>query len=384
MEELQDAIEDAQYVNAIATQEEGPRPVLSWEIPTEEQLADWETNIKRKNRARLEPFSCDWYLSSAIGLYLFSAYLKEVSEDYLRINFLEEIIRWRKLRGKHRLERAKKIVQVYLKQLPIDDVTGEQVLPVKTQIDEYDLSRSEPPEFTPELKQLSQISWDPLKKANCLGLQGDVVDEVIAALKAIEKTMATTPGRRSTTSTKATSEPSEEPKEQSSNIPSSVTVASAPVLGNTASGHFDDSQSVASASSAPTTNSSRDLAMKKQIDKFSSLRELTNSYRAKSDTLVPNSVFDKLDALVVESLRQEYWEGFLQSEQYKRLRNFLWFQDRRVVPDDFFTMRVLGRGGFGSVIGKWLTPNAKKRLEYMNSLTLALCHLLSFHVNPSM
>ena len=42
MEELQDAIEDAQYVNAIATQEDGPRPVLPWEKPTEEQLQEWE------------------------------------------------------------------------------------------------------------------------------------------------------------------------------------------------------------------------------------------------------------------------------------------------------------------------------------------------------
>ena len=63
MEELQDAIEDAQYVNAIATQEEGPRPVLAWEIPTEEQLAAWETKINESkdengaqpNRANRRP-----------------------------------------------------------------------------------------------------------------------------------------------------------------------------------------------------------------------------------------------------------------------------------------------------------------------------------------
>ena len=54
MEELQDAIEDAQYVNAIATQEEGPRPVLAWEIPTEEQLSVWESQVKNA-RASEEP-----------------------------------------------------------------------------------------------------------------------------------------------------------------------------------------------------------------------------------------------------------------------------------------------------------------------------------------
>jgi hypothetical protein len=35
MEELQDAIEDAQYLSAVSSVEDGPRPVLPWEIPTE-------------------------------------------------------------------------------------------------------------------------------------------------------------------------------------------------------------------------------------------------------------------------------------------------------------------------------------------------------------
>ena len=356
MEELQDAIEDAQYVNAIATQEEGPRPVLSWEIPTEEQLTDWETKVKRKfHFDKVQPFTCDWYLSSAIGLFLFSSYLKEERDDYLRINFLEEIMRWRKLRGKHRLERAKKIAQVYLRPLPVDDVTGEQVYPEKTQIDEYDLCRSDPPQLTEELKLISQTCWDASKIDNCLGLKGDVVEEVFTSLKSIEKVMAAaaTP-RRSSPSLKPSMDSNEEPKEQSSSRPSTTgTVASAPVGRSSISSIQDDAMSVTSANSAPASNSSRELALKKHMEKYSSLRELTNSYRAKTDAFVPNAVFDKLDALVVESLKKEYWEGFLQSEQYKRLRNFLWFQDRRVVPDDFFTMRVLGRGGFGSVIGTY-------------------------------
>ena len=33
MEELQDAIEDAQYVNAISNVDDGPRPVLPWPRP---------------------------------------------------------------------------------------------------------------------------------------------------------------------------------------------------------------------------------------------------------------------------------------------------------------------------------------------------------------
>lgn len=417
MEELQDAIEDAQYVNAIATQEEGPRPVLSWDIPTEEQLVEWEQRVRAKSRhhsrtggsssnskaaslpdsnsnsihnhshshKQPEPFSCDWYLTSAISLYLFSAYLKEECNDYLRINFIEEVLRWRKLRGKHRVERAKKIVQVYLKELPVDDVTGTQVLPEKTQIDEYDLSRSDPIKLEPaELQRLEDLSWDPNKTTNCLGLKGVVVEELLSTIRTVEKAMPS--GRRShptvktdqaamtsasaSVSASVTGAEEQPPKEQSSSNPAaaeeaaataaSITVAnrasdlttkSAPVNANVSVTSAEDAASVASGSSAPPL-SQQDLALRKQMEKYSSLRELTQSYRAKSDAFLPNSVFDKIDALVIESLRKEYWAGFTQSEQFKKLRNFLWFQDRRVVPDDFFTMRVLGRGGFGSVIGK--------------------------------
>lgn len=331
MEELQDAIEDAQYVNAIATQEEGPRPVLSWDIPTDEQLVEWESKIKRNSKKarrtpedpvrNLEPFSCDWYLSSAIGLYLFSDYLKTVCDDYLRINFIEEVLRWRKLRGKHRLDRAKKIVQVYLKELPVDEATGEQVTPERTLIVEHDLSRTDPPPFDADLKRLSQVCWDPFKKTNCLGLKADVVDDISSTIRAVDKAFTSTQRKRS---------------EKGSD--------GGPAGGDSAA----DTVSLASDNS-----SSIDPALKKQIEKYSTLRELTSSYRNKEgDSLLPNSVFGKVDALVVKSLRQEYWAGFTQSEHYSKLRNFLWFQDRRVVPDDFFTMRVLGRGGFGSVIGK--------------------------------
>ena len=67
---------------------------------------------------------------------------------------------------------------------------------------------------------------------------------------------------------------------------------------------------------------------------------------------IPDSFFDKVEAVVVEGLRQQYWDEFLVSEQHTKLLNFLWYQDRTVVPEDFFVMRVLGRGGFGLVTGK--------------------------------
>jgi hypothetical protein len=316
MEELQDAIEDAQYVNAIATQEEGPRPVLSWEIPTEEQLTEWDAKIRKEARpGDPEPFSLDWSLQSAIGLFLFSAFLKDDCNDYLRINFSEEIIRWKRLRGKHRVERAKKIVEVYLKELPVDDVTGDKVYPEKTQIDEYDLIR-EVPKFSmsdDEFQKLCSMSINSDSSAkNCLGIDGPVLEEVFAALKTFDLLVA-----RQRKSAPIIRTPVDEPQE---------------------SGNTEDAVS---------------YRLKLQKEKFSSLKELTQSWKVKKDSHLPDALFDKVEAVVVESLRRDRWQAFQESEQYTKVKNFLWFADRLVVPDDFFTMRVLGRGGFGSVIGKY-------------------------------
>jgi hypothetical protein len=118
MEELADAIEDAQYVNAIATQEDGPKPVIAWEQPTPIELHEWEQRIIQKQQqynqrirtkfqqkslsystkvVDIEAFSMEWVCQQPIGFYLFSEYIKVICDDYVRINFMEQIIRFRKL-----------------------------------------------------------------------------------------------------------------------------------------------------------------------------------------------------------------------------------------------------------------------------------------------
>jgi len=64
--------------------------------------------------------------------------------------------------------------------------------------------------------------------------------------------------------------------------------------------------------------------------------------------------FNRAEQVVMESLSRDYWNAFVQSPYWTKLQHFLWYQDRRVVPDDFFVMRVLGRGGFGLVTGTWV------------------------------
>ena len=299
MEELQDAIEDAQYVNAIATQEEGPKPVLAWEIPTEDQLSSWAEKIRKEAPpAGPEPFTIDWCLQYAIGLFLFSAYLKESHNDYARINFVEDVQRWKRLRGAKRVEKAKAISEMYLEPAGIDELTGTRRRPMRTEIDEWDLKRETPTlRFAAgEFQQLYSSTIDESDvPTNAIGLKGPVVEEIISICK--------------------------------SNVPTHRSSKQIP------------------------TDTEPDREEKRKL-----MRALTQSWRDKhiTDSGLSDSLFEKAESIIVENLKRQYWTTFLESEKYSKLRNFLWFQDRPVIPDDFFTMRVLGRGGFGSVIGMLL------------------------------
>lgn len=356
MEELQDAIEDAQYVNAIATQEEGPRPVLSWEIPNEEQLAEWEEKKKterEKNKlSGPEVFGTDWCLQSEIGFYLFSEFLKDTDtcNDYLRINFIEELIRWRRLRGNNRLVKAKVIIDKYLSEQP-KDTTGQLICPEKTQIVSYDIYRKVPPlnlsdEELKNLYSANKVSSDSSSSGpNCLGISGPILDEIQHDVALVDEN-------------------------------------------HTSNGSLclDDGKSPTSKElqqeSADTVEAVESLPDRQSVkDKYATMKQLTQSIRKKKDANILSHLFAKVDMVIVESLRIQYWQQFTESEQYTKMKNFLWFYDRQVVADDFFSMRVLGRGGFGLVTackkgtsGKLYAMKVmnKKRIKIKKSEMLAI------------
>ena len=342
MEELQDAIEDAQYVNAISSVEDGPRPVLPWEIPTEEQLTAWK-QTKKKVEGSPAPFEFEWTLSHALGFFLFSAYLKEVCHDYVLINFMEEVARWKTTRGRFRAEKTSFIASNYLlspkkkssssaaaaatkEHTPSgqthatsestgegesapdtaaaatdDDDVPQFELPPKSEINEYDLCR-EPISFSAEeIKELSSQNSDPTK--NCIAVGGEVLQTI---LKRLDK-LRNTPGFKSL-----------------------------PDYSLHDKGVDDDE------------DGEDDTVKSSEVAK---LNERTRLLSLISQDL-PENLFDCAEVIVAEKVREKYWEGFKGSEQYTKLLNFLWFQDKKVVEEDFFVMRVLGRGGFGLVTGK--------------------------------
>lgn len=307
MEELQDAIEDAQYVNAIASQDDGPKPVTAWPKPTTEELEAWRKNKlvsavkkydKKDGTSTAVPFSMEWFLQQEIGLFLLSSFLKEVAEDYTRINFCEEVYRFKKsVGGRKTVTRARNIVKKYVLTPDRDPETNAVRNPSPTEIDEVDLYRPHPvtPALTSsQLKAAMEQNVDyPECSESAIGVTGSYRQTAVERLQEMEQSY----GKRRAPQEASPQQTPEETPEAADNMADATHLAGvAPI-------------------------------------KF--------------------HMFDELEAIVLESLKREYWPAFLESPQHKKLLDFLWYQDRPVVPDDFFPMRVLGRGGFGLVKGEF-------------------------------
>ena len=67
MEELQDAIEDAQYMNAM--QDDVPKPTKEWRKPSAEELQKYIQKLQSTNPRALEP---DGICAGSLGLYFVS------------------------------------------------------------------------------------------------------------------------------------------------------------------------------------------------------------------------------------------------------------------------------------------------------------------------
>lgn len=91
MEELQDAIEDAQYVNAMT--DLGPKPSKEWPYPAKDVLTAW---INGKDGSF---FELENLLKGAMPLYMFSRFCKEEANEGTPCMFVEGVCRYRRLFG---------------------------------------------------------------------------------------------------------------------------------------------------------------------------------------------------------------------------------------------------------------------------------------------
>jgi hypothetical protein len=313
--------------------------VLLWEIPEEEELARWKDGLlashaKEEGRSSSlpTPLSFEWTMAQALGFFLFSAYLKETVNSYVEINFMEEVIRWKKLKGRLRAEKTAYIVLNYLTPLAESSTAGDPpaglaevtrdavaspptpgneknghgeesgsmrkihpiVGPPKTEITEYSLRR-EPTGFLPKaMEELRARNSGPIK--TCVGVGGNILESIMSKVDFMR------------------------------NLPG-----------------FGSPSIVPEADNSNKSGRRQSLATMK-----SDVRRLSLMV-----SQIPENLFDDAELVVAEIIQEKYWAGFQTSVHHSKLLNFLWFQDRTVVEDDFFVMRVLGRGGFGLVTGEY-------------------------------
>jgi len=298
MEELQDAIEDAQYVNAIS-KDEGPSPMIAWAKPEEKQLEAWKRKKTKENEDCVDKaFSPEWFLAQPVGFFLFAQFVKDTYTDFMKLNFLEDIIRYRKTRPEHRFGKAQRIVRSYLLQ------KKEGVCHINREINEHDIAQTRISMSKGELAIAMKENIDEPYSLQSIGLKGPLLKQAIAM--------------------------------------------SADIL----------------------INNSKNSRVEPDCDIYDSLRDI-----------------------IFESLKNRYWVEFLKSNEHERCIHFLWFQDREVVEDDFNVLRVLGRGGFGLVVGCRKGTSGKlyamkvvnkKRIKIKKSeqLTLNECMVLAAVNSP--
>ena len=65
MEELQDAIEDAQYINAM--NDDSPKPTKEWRMPSLQELQSYIESLKTSNP---ESLTLEAMCSNCLGFYL--------------------------------------------------------------------------------------------------------------------------------------------------------------------------------------------------------------------------------------------------------------------------------------------------------------------------
>ena len=431
--EFWDALEDSQYLDAVASIQHGPRPICKWEVPTSEQLDEWEQRVRSQSKQEaeenadkdfVEPLSLDWYVSSPVGFFFFSCFVKDFSQErlqetanspntensssipatdsrddskeptrqesntrernitsttayddnneetlladkfaYTRMNFIEEMLRFQKqIRTAKSKSKQLKYAQSMLKYLEIpeeDPETREIIMPRMTEIREASLKIPKTTSRTKlglstqvEVETSFALSRDETYKSNIIGLKGPLLEELVVAIQewldnntrmpvSKGKSMPILPGSKLDDSDRSADEDTLHSTEERGDKHEAVQRYSSPDL--------------ALVKKPDSNENDKTLAQSTMLLRRVMTDEAANSRNTSSASRISKmeSILLKAQAIIYESLKRDYGNVFLAgSTQYARMRDFLWYQDRRVVYEDFYIMRVLGRGGFGLVSGK--------------------------------
>ena len=253
----------------------------------------------------------------------------------MQINLIEYVLRIRRFHvsGRRRSFRRRKIYERYLRRRSTSlDLSGPTValtLPEVTHIDEKDLEYF-PPETKLSDEELETLLQNHKHDANShLSTWGPEFDKVVTMIE--EKLSAVAMQNKSLRKMESQSKPTTEDTEAESS--------------------FSLIESTRIESLLDETNLRG--SVEKPDNEYPFMRKNPASRSSALSTL-PNYLFDRIELIVLEKIRAKYWLSFTaNSTEWMKLMNYSWYKDRNIVEEDFFLMRVLGRGGFGLVTGTY-------------------------------
>ena len=245
MEELQDAIEDAQYMDAMV--DPVPRPSRDWQWKTQPELENYINKLKQEKPSALD---IEVMCQGSLGLYLFMKFCRLEGSKILA-EFIIEVAHLRTRTSPNILPLIRKIISNYILDESRGNLEYQPGLPSLVRV------LTPPPETDPEKLKLN---YSNLGK-NALNISGDAIDRILHG--------------------------------------------------------------------------------------FGAVKAVSNSF---SSMAVHCKIFDELDAIVFNILKERHLEAFKASPDWNKYFQFLAMTTKKLnEDDDFMLLRMVGRGGFGQV-----------------------------------
>jgi len=163
MEELQDAIEDAQYMNAM--HDDLPKPTKEWKFPTVEEREQYVANLLVK---KPDAHEAESICNGSLGLYLFIKFIKSQG-DIPMADFIMECAHYREIPSRNRMDAAIVIKDDYL----IAGSTGNPSPPKQPTLVRV-LKSKETYDFNMYVK--------PEEPVNAIHVVGPILESVVALL----------------------------------------------------------------------------------------------------------------------------------------------------------------------------------------------------------
>eukprot|EP00904_Undaria_pinnatifida_P005396 jgi/Undpi1/1987/HiC_scaffold_12.g05374.m1 len=411
MEELQDAIEDVQYLQAVNSKDSGPSPTEPWPFPSEKALEEFNTESLHRDQ---QCYSLERICAGILGLYLVRAVASRARIDLAlghtcneslsvaltflplldnaqfgtfcsemrelnKFEFILDVIRYRRLRTPNlRLRFAQGIIHKFLGDANTTHMETDVL------VDKAPLRRgSSTPACLAELARVrSDTRTDGGAGVGRLGVIGPAVDRLVNLLLPTARASCggdssgpisgpscrngndDKSGRCSQVDTADISDADNDDQPDGADVAAERRNMEGDAL---AAGEANEqvgggngrNHAPAKAAMLPGGNGTH-FGSPRDVEATNGGQERARHQAATAGVTPPqgtgteeycSDLFDVLEAWVFEHLREKLHAGFLLSSHFQEYTRFLNVQHRPVTENDFILFRILGRGGFGAVNG---------------------------------